>query len=42
LLTARGPVKGEPAAYVCREMVCERPVTTVAELARLLAGGQGG
>ena len=42
LLTARGPVDGEPAAYVCREMVCERPVTTVAELARLLAGGQGG
>ena len=42
LLAARGPVGGEPAAYVCREMVCERPVTTVAELAGLLAVGQGG
>jgi uncharacterized protein YyaL (SSP411 family) len=29
-------VAGEPAAYVCREMVCERPVTTVAELTDLL------
>ena len=36
LLHARGPVGGDPAAYVCREMVCERPVTTVAELASLL------
>ena len=27
LLDARGPVDGEPAAYVCREMVCDRPVT---------------
>ena len=34
LLTARGPVDGAPAAYVCREMVCERPVTTPAETAR--------
>ena len=33
LLAARGPVDGDPAAYVCREMVCERPVTTPAELA---------
>ena len=37
LLHARGPVGGDPAAYVCREMVCERPVTTVAELTALLA-----
>jgi uncharacterized protein YyaL (SSP411 family) len=37
LLDARGPVGGDPAAYVCREMVCERPVTTVDELAALLA-----
>ena len=37
LLDARGPVNGDPAAYVCREMVCERPVTTVAELTALLA-----
>jgi len=36
LLTARGPVDGEPAAYVCREMVCERPVTSVADLETLL------
>ena len=26
----------DPAAYVCRELVCERPVTTVAELTALL------
>ena len=39
LLDARGPVGGDPAAYVCREMVCERPVTTVAELRTLLTGG---
>jgi len=37
LLDARGPVNGDPAAYVCREMVCERPVTTIAELTALLA-----
>jgi uncharacterized protein YyaL (SSP411 family) len=37
LLDARGPVGGDPAAYVCREMVCERPVTTVSELESLLA-----
>jgi uncharacterized protein YyaL (SSP411 family) len=36
LLDARGPIGGDPAAYVCREMVCERPVTTVAELQLLL------
>jgi uncharacterized protein YyaL (SSP411 family) len=42
LLHARGAVGGDPAAYVCREMVCERPVTTVTELAALLAGGAGG
>ena len=36
LLDARGPVGGDPAAYVCREMVCERPVTTVADLELLL------
>ncbi len=39
LLDARGPVGGDPAAYVCREMVCERPVTTAAELAALLTPG---
>ncbi len=36
LLDARGPVGGESAAYVCRQMVCDRPVTTAAELAALL------
>jgi hypothetical protein len=36
LLDARGPVAGDAAAYVCRHMVCERPVTTVAELSALL------
>jgi len=38
LLDARGPVGGDAAAYVCREMVCERPVTTVTDLTALLAG----
>jgi uncharacterized protein YyaL (SSP411 family) len=37
LLDARGTVGGDPAAYVCRQMVCDRPVTTVAELVSLLA-----
>jgi uncharacterized protein YyaL (SSP411 family) len=36
LLTARGPVGGGPAAYVCRQMVCDRPVTTVPELSAIL------
>ncbi len=38
LLIARGPVGGDPAAYVCREMVCERPVTTPSDLLALLGG----
>jgi uncharacterized protein len=37
LLDGRGPVDGKAAAYVCRSMVCERPVTTVEELRALLA-----
>ena len=36
---ARAPVGGDPAAYVCREMVCERPVTTPADLESLLTPG---
>ena len=32
LLTDRPLVAGGPAAYVCRGYVCDRPVTTVAEL----------
>jgi uncharacterized protein YyaL (SSP411 family) len=42
LLDFRGPVDGDPAAYVCREMVCERPVTTPAELRSLLSPGRAG
>jgi uncharacterized protein len=37
LLAHRGEVDGRPAAYVCRGMVCERPVTDPAELAASLA-----
>jgi uncharacterized protein len=37
LLAGRGLVDGKAAAYVCRGMVCDRPVTTVEEL-RLLLG----
>jgi uncharacterized protein len=40
LLANRPLLAGEPAAYVCRGFVCERPVATVAEL--LAAVGRGG
>jgi uncharacterized protein YyaL (SSP411 family) len=33
LLAGRTPVEGRAAAYVCRKLVCERPVTTVDDLA---------
>ncbi|MGC5616554.1 thioredoxin domain-containing protein [Georgenia sp. Z1491] len=36
LLAGRGLVGGEPAAYVCRGHVCDRPVSTAAELEALL------
>jgi uncharacterized protein YyaL (SSP411 family) len=32
LLVGRTPVDGQPAAYVCRGFVCERPVTDPAAL----------
>jgi uncharacterized protein YyaL (SSP411 family) len=38
LLAGRGLVEGKAAAYVCRGMVCDRPVTTAAELRALLDG----
>ncbi len=40
LLTARPTVDGLPAAYVCRGFVCDRPVTAVDELIRLLHGAR--
>ena len=36
VLAGRGEVDGRPAAYVCRELACERPVTEPDELAALL------
>ncbi|HYN29928.1 MAG TPA: thioredoxin domain-containing protein [Dermatophilaceae bacterium] len=39
LLEGRPLVGGEPAAYVCRGFVCDRPVTTVADLDSALSGG---
>ncbi len=38
LLADRTPVDGQPAAYVCRDFVCERPVTGADDLRGLLAG----
>ncbi|WP_028639176.1 thioredoxin domain-containing protein [Nocardioides sp. URHA0032] len=36
LLVGRDRVDGRPAAYVCRHLVCERPVTTIEELSAAL------
>jgi uncharacterized protein YyaL (SSP411 family) len=41
LLAGRGLVDGRAAAYVCRGMVCRRPVTDPDELRELLASGNG-
>jgi uncharacterized protein YyaL (SSP411 family) len=41
LLAHRTEVGGQPAAYVCRAMVCERPVTDPTELAGLLDSDVG-
>jgi hypothetical protein len=38
LLAGRGLLDGQAAAYVCRGMVCERPVSTTEELRELLGG----
>jgi uncharacterized protein YyaL (SSP411 family) len=38
LLAGRGLVDGRAAAYVCRSMVCERPVGAPEGLRELLAG----
>ncbi|MDF1603322.1 thioredoxin domain-containing protein [Nocardioides sp. YIM 152315] len=37
LLAGRTPVDGAPAAYVCRDFACERPVTTVDQLDEALS-----
>jgi hypothetical protein len=42
LLAQRERVEGRPAAYVCRNYVCERPETSPQELARSLGKGTGG
>ena len=36
LLAGRGEVEGRPAAYVCRDLACELPVSDPGELARQL------
>jgi uncharacterized protein len=36
LLTGRGEIDGMPAAYVCEDLSCRRPVTSAAGLRALL------
>jgi uncharacterized protein YyaL (SSP411 family) len=38
LMTDRDLVDGRPAAYVCRNLVCQRPLTSVEDLTELLTG----
>jgi hypothetical protein len=38
LLAGRGPVDGEPAAYVCRGNVCDRPVLALGKVSPRLGG----
>jgi uncharacterized protein len=38
LMADRDVVDGQPAAYVCRHLVCQRPVTTVDDLLEQLGG----
>jgi uncharacterized protein YyaL (SSP411 family) len=42
LLDGRGTIDGRPTAYVCRDFVCERPVTDVEALARSLDAASTG
>ena len=39
LMADRDLVDGKPAAYVCRDLVCQRPVTTVEDLLEQLRAG---
>jgi uncharacterized protein YyaL (SSP411 family) len=41
LLRGRPLIEGRPAAYVCRGFVCDRPVTSGAELTHALGGAAG-
>ena len=41
LMADRDLVDGRPAAYVCRHLVCQRPVTSVEELVAQLTATAG-
>jgi uncharacterized protein YyaL (SSP411 family) len=36
------PIDGNPAAYVCRDFVCDLPLPSAESLARLLDAGESG
>jgi uncharacterized protein YyaL (SSP411 family) len=38
-MTDRDVVDGRPAAYVCRNLVCHRPVASVEDLTAVLQAG---